>query len=117
MDTIELAHGGILMLTSESSYPTLNHSNKKEGKQETVLNEKHLELFKEEPGLERRTIDHEAGHWVLDTTGLGCSTQLSPRTRRWTECPACLRADKEKGTARQGDFQLRFPRRAEHVRA
>jgi hypothetical protein len=31
-----------------------------------VLNEKHLPLFKEKPGLERSTIGHEAGHWDVD---------------------------------------------------
>jgi hypothetical protein len=31
-----------------------------------VLNSKHLELFKEKPGLERSTIGHEAGHWDID---------------------------------------------------
>src|ERR1700730_18642502 len=31
-----------------------------------VLNEKHLSLFKEKPGLERSTIGHEAGHWDID---------------------------------------------------
>jgi hypothetical protein len=31
-----------------------------------VLNEKHLDLFKEKPGLERSTIGHEAGHWDID---------------------------------------------------
>jgi hypothetical protein len=31
-----------------------------------VLNEKHLALFKEKPGLERSTIGHEAGHWDVD---------------------------------------------------
>lgn len=31
-----------------------------------LLNEKHLPLFKEKPGLERSTIGHEAGHWDLD---------------------------------------------------
>lgn len=31
-----------------------------------ILNEKHLALFKEKPGLERSTIGHEAGHWDID---------------------------------------------------
>jgi hypothetical protein len=31
-----------------------------------VLNEKHLALFEEKPGLERSTIGHEAGHWDID---------------------------------------------------
>src|SRR6266481_4741781 len=31
-----------------------------------ILNEKHLSLFKEKPGLERSTIGHEAGHWDID---------------------------------------------------
>ncbi len=31
-----------------------------------VLNEKHLALFQEKPGLERSTIGHEAGHWDID---------------------------------------------------
>jgi hypothetical protein len=31
-----------------------------------VLNEKHLALFQEKPGLERSTIGHEAGHWDVD---------------------------------------------------
>ncbi len=31
-----------------------------------MLNEKHLALFKEKPGLERSTIGHEAGHWDVD---------------------------------------------------
>jgi hypothetical protein len=31
-----------------------------------ILNEKHLALFKEKPGLERSTIGHEAGHWDVD---------------------------------------------------
>ena len=31
-----------------------------------VLNEKHLPLFKEKPGLLRSTIGHEAGHWEID---------------------------------------------------
>src|SRR5713101_4297078 len=34
--------------------------------QKIVLNEKHLALFKEKPGLERSTIGHEAGHWDVD---------------------------------------------------
>lgn len=31
-----------------------------------MMNEKHLDLFKEKPGLERSTIGHEAGHWDID---------------------------------------------------
>ncbi len=31
-----------------------------------VLNTKHLELFRQKPGLERSTIGHEAGHWDID---------------------------------------------------
>lgn len=31
-----------------------------------VLNTRHLDLFKEKPGLERSTIGHEAGHWDID---------------------------------------------------
>jgi hypothetical protein len=31
-----------------------------------ILNEKHLTLFKEKPGLQRSTIGHEAGHWDVD---------------------------------------------------
>jgi hypothetical protein len=31
-----------------------------------ILNEKHLALFKEKPGLQRSTIGHEAGHWDVD---------------------------------------------------
>lgn len=31
-----------------------------------VLNEKHLPLFDEKPGLLRSTIGHEAGHWDID---------------------------------------------------
>ena len=31
-----------------------------------VLNEKHLDLFKEKPGLARSTMGHEAGHWDID---------------------------------------------------
>lgn len=31
-----------------------------------LLNEKHLVLFEEKPGLERSTIGHEAGHWDVD---------------------------------------------------
>lgn len=31
-----------------------------------LLNEKHLPLFEEKPGLERSTIGHEAGHWDVD---------------------------------------------------
>jgi hypothetical protein len=31
-----------------------------------LLNEKHLGLFKEKPGLERSTVGHEAGHWDID---------------------------------------------------
>ena len=31
-----------------------------------VLNEKHLPLFNEKPGLLRSTIGHEAGHWDID---------------------------------------------------
>lgn len=31
-----------------------------------VLNSRHLDLFKEKPGLERSTIGHEAGHWDID---------------------------------------------------
>lgn len=31
-----------------------------------LLNEKHLDLFEEKPGLERCTIGHEAGHWDVD---------------------------------------------------
>lgn len=30
-----------------------------------VLNEEHLDLFQEKPGLERFTKGHEIGHWVL----------------------------------------------------
>ncbi len=30
-----------------------------------VLNERHTDLFKEKPGLERSTIGHEMGHWDL----------------------------------------------------
>ena len=32
----------------------------------TVLNTKHLPLFEANPGLERSTIGHEAGHWDID---------------------------------------------------
>lgn len=35
-------------------------------KKTIVLNEKHLELFEEKPGLERSTLGHEAGHWDLE---------------------------------------------------
>lgn len=35
-------------------------------KRKIVLNEKHLELFQQKPGLERSTIGHEAGHWDID---------------------------------------------------
>lgn len=31
-----------------------------------VLNTRHLDLFKQKPGLERSTIGHEAGHWDID---------------------------------------------------
>src|SRR5262245_43229341 len=31
-----------------------------------ILNEKHVGLFKEKPGLQRSTIGHEAGHWDID---------------------------------------------------
>ncbi len=31
-----------------------------------VLNVRHLDLFKQKPGLERSTIGHEAGHWDID---------------------------------------------------
>ena len=31
-----------------------------------VLNTRHLELFRQKPGLERSTIGHEAGHWDID---------------------------------------------------
>ena len=31
-----------------------------------VLNSRHLELFRQKPGLERSTIGHEAGHWDID---------------------------------------------------
>lgn len=31
-----------------------------------VLNARHLELFRQKPGLERSTIGHEAGHWDID---------------------------------------------------
>jgi hypothetical protein len=31
-----------------------------------LLNEKHMALFQEKPGLERSTIGHEAGHWDVD---------------------------------------------------
>jgi len=31
-----------------------------------LLNEKHLALFQEKPGLERSTVGHEAGHWDVD---------------------------------------------------
>jgi hypothetical protein len=31
-----------------------------------VLNEKHLKLFEEKPGLERSTLGHEAAHWDLE---------------------------------------------------
>ena len=36
------------------------------GDRRIVLNEKHLDLFKAKPGLERSTIGHEAGHWDVD---------------------------------------------------
>jgi hypothetical protein len=36
------------------------------GERKIILNEKHLALFKEKPGLERSTIGHEAGHWDID---------------------------------------------------
>jgi hypothetical protein len=35
-------------------------------KKTVVLNEKHLKLFEEKPGLERSTLGHEAGHWDLE---------------------------------------------------
>jgi hypothetical protein len=31
-----------------------------------VLNEKHMKLFEEKPGLERSTLGHEAAHWDLE---------------------------------------------------
>lgn len=31
-----------------------------------VLNETHVNLFREKPGLERSTLGHEAGHWEFD---------------------------------------------------
>jgi len=31
-----------------------------------VLNSRHLDLFRQKPGLERSTIGHEAGHWDID---------------------------------------------------
>jgi hypothetical protein len=31
-----------------------------------LLNEAHIDLFDEKPGLLRSTIGHEAGHWELD---------------------------------------------------
>jgi len=34
-----------------------------------VLNEAHMALFDEKPGLLRSTIGHEAGHWDLDVNG------------------------------------------------
>lgn len=43
-------------------------------KREIVLNEKHLALFKEKPGLERSTKAHELGHWDLfiDKSSVSC---------------------------------------------
>src|ERR1700687_696366 len=31
-----------------------------------LLNEKHTDLFEQNPGLLRSTIGHEAGHWDID---------------------------------------------------
>lgn len=36
-------------------------------KRTILLNEKHLPLFDEKPGLLRSTMGHEAGHWDIDT--------------------------------------------------
>ena len=35
-------------------------------KKTIVLNEKHLKLFEEKPGLKRSTLGHEAAHWDLE---------------------------------------------------
>lgn len=37
-----------------------------------VLNEEHLALFREKPGLERSTKGHEMGHWDLFLAALTC---------------------------------------------
>lgn len=42
-----------------------------------LLNEVHLPLFKEKPGLERSTIGHEAGHWDLEVDRAPADTQPS----------------------------------------
>ncbi len=41
-----------------------------------VLNEKHLKLFEEKPGLERSTIGHEAGHWDLENRSEALTASL-----------------------------------------
>jgi hypothetical protein len=43
-----------------------------------VLNETHLTLFKEKPGLERSTIGHEAGHWDVDIDRAGLNHPTFP---------------------------------------
>lgn len=43
-----------------------------------LLNEKHLPLFQEKPGLERSTIGHEAGHWDLDVDRARLSQPMLP---------------------------------------
>jgi hypothetical protein len=43
-----------------------------------LLNEKHLPLFKEKPGLERSTIGHEAGHWDIDIDRAKLSQPMLP---------------------------------------
>lgn len=43
-----------------------------------LLNEKHLPLFQEKPGLERSTIGHEAGHWDIDIDRAKLSQPMLP---------------------------------------
>ena len=51
-----------------------------------LLNEAHLPLFKEKPGLERSTIGHEPGHWDLDQAPAGTQSsqtgQSKPKTTK-----------------------------------
>jgi hypothetical protein len=43
-----------------------------------VLNEAHLELFQEKPGLERFTLGHELGHWDLFVDEAAMRSPLLP---------------------------------------
>ncbi len=43
-----------------------------------LLNEKHLDLFDQKPGLLRSTIGHEAGHWDVDIDRAALNHPLLP---------------------------------------